>query len=308
LHYFPFFHIARASALELFGQAMYILVMHRYAGKLPLSGPAYRGAEATPLGRITYAGRHLDVTPERPMGLRRWDTYSLVYVKSGRAVFHSQAASSRAVGAGDLILMFPRHAYRYAIAPQTPWSEIFVQFDGPAFDLWLKGGLLSPHVPVWHLDPVAVWWGRLEAVVAPACNPGDDTALHRVGLLQAFLADAWTAAHRPGLGPADRDWLAAARSLLGRDLAAYPDWVDLSRQLGLSHERFRKRFRELAGSSPAKFRAARRIEWAAALLESDARTVENIARTCGYHDKFHFMKRFKAATGLTPAQHRLRGH
>ena len=287
---------------------MYILVMSRHIGDMPLSGIPYQGLEQTPLGRITYAGHHLDVTPERPMGLRRWDTYSLVYVKNGNAVFHSQGSPERPVGAGDLMLMFPRHAYRYALDPQAPWSETFVQFDGPVFDLWRKQGLLAPDDPVWHLEPVAVWWGRLDAVVAPERAPDGGAALHRLGLLQAFLADAWTAAHRPGIGTVDRDWLASAESLLSRNLAAYPDWEALSGRLGMSYERFRKRFRALAGISPAKFRADRRIAWASALLENADRSVEDIARTCGYHDKFHFMKSFKAATGLTPAQYRLRGH
>ena len=287
---------------------MYILVMQGHVGHAPLSGPAYRGPDATPIGRITYAGHHLDVTAERPMRPRRWDTYSLVYVKNGTAVFHSAAAPGRAVGAGDLMLMFPRYAYRYVIDPQTPWSETFVQFDGPVFDLWRKGGLLAPANPVWHLEPVPVWWARLEAIVAPDRATGEDSALHRVGRLQAFLADAWTVSHRPAVEPADRDWLASAEALLSRDLTAYPDWDKLSARLNMSYERFRKRFRELAGVSPAKFRADRRVDWAAALLESADRSVEDIARTCGYHDKFHFMKRFKAATGLTPAQYRMRGH
>ena len=287
---------------------MYILVMSLHIGDMPLSGTPYQGLEQTPLGRIIYAGHHLNVTPEGPMSLRRWDTYSLVYVKNGSAVFHSQATPDRAVGAGDLMLMFPRHAYRYAINPKTPWSETFVQFDGPVFDLWRACGLLTTADPLWHLAPVAFWRTRLDGIVAPARAAGADTALHRVGMLLSFLADAWTAARRPGLDPADREWLANADSLLARDLAAYPDWEALGRGLGLSYERFRKRFRELAGQSPAKFRADRRIAWAAGLLEAGADSVEAIARTCGYHDKFHFMKRFKAATGLTPAQYRLRGH
>ena len=287
---------------------MYFLVMIRHQGNVPLSGKPYQPVETTPLGRITYAGQHLDVQTSGPMRLRRWDTYSLVYVRSGNAAFHSQDTPDRTVGAGDLMLMFPRNAYRYVIAPHVPWSEIFVQFDGPVFDLWRACGLLTTADPLWHLAPVAFWRTRLDGIVAPARAAGADTALHRVGMLLSFLADAWTAARRPGRAPADREWLAAAETLLERDLAAYPDWEAIGQKLGMSYERFRKRFRELAGQSPAKFRADRRIAWAAGLLEAGADSVEAIARTCGYHDKFHFMKRFKTATGLTPAQYRLRGH
>ena len=287
---------------------MYILVMSRHLGDVPLSGTPYQGLEQTPLGRITYAGHHLAVTPSHRMRLRRWDTFSLVYVRTGNAVFLSQGARERAVGPGDMMLMFPRNAYRYDIDPLTAWSETFVQFDGPVFELWRKSGLLTPAAPVWRLEPAAVWWTRLDSIVAPARAAGDDTALHRVGLLQSFLADAWTASHRPGLDEADGDWLAAAESLLAQDLATYPDWERLCGRMDLSYERFRKRFRSLAGISPAKFRADRRIAWAGALLGQDGCSMEDIARTCGYHDKFHFMKRFKAATGLTPAQYRLRGH
>lgn len=281
--------------------------MHRYETRLPLSGAPYRSLAVTPLGRIAYGGHHLNVRAG-PMRTRRWDTYSLVYVRSGSAVFHSQSVADQAVGEGDLMLMFPRHAYRYLIGSETTWSETFIQFDGPLFDLCRKRGLLTPADPVWRLPAAGAWRARLDAIVAPGSAADAAAALHRVGLMLSFLTDAWTAAHRPGVEPADREWLAAAETLLERDLAAYPDWEALGRGLGLSYERFRKRFRELAGQSPAKFRADRRIAWAAGLLEAGADSVEAIARTCGYHDKFHFMKRFKAATGLTPAQYRLRGH
>ncbi len=287
---------------------MYILVMKHHQGNVPLSGTPYQPVETTTLGRITYAGQHLDVQSSGPMRLRRWETFSLVYVRNGKAVFHSQGTPDRAVGEGSLMLMFPRNAYHYNIDPNMPWSETFVQFDGPVFDLWKKGGLLSTDEPVWNLNQVSVWWARLGGIVAPALATGKDNALHRICLLQAFLADAWTTAHHPEVEPADRAWLAFAENLLTRDLATYPDWDSLSARLDMSYERFRKRFHELARISPAKFRANRRIDWAASLLEQGTTSVDDIARTCGYHDKFHFMKRFKAATGLTPAQYRLRGH
>jgi len=285
---------------------MYILVMPQYQSGYPLSSTAYFDPAGTPLGRISYAGHHLDVIMTKHMRMREWNTYSLVYVRNGNARFRDVEGKDIPVGGGDVMLMFPLHGYRYLVDPGTPWSEAFVQFSGPIFDLWHSNGLITPDDPVWHLEPVSYWWPRIEAVVAAQHAGARDSALGRICLLQSFLADGYASAHRPAAEQAKRDWVAQAEALLQEELGAYPDWNALSGRLGMSYERFRKRFRELAGVSPARYRAIRRVAWAAELLGKRGHSLDHVAATCGYHDKFHFIKRFKAATGLTPTQYRRR--
>jgi AraC-like DNA-binding protein len=57
---------------------------------------------------------------------------------------------------------------------------------------------------------------------------------------------------------------------------------------------------------PATYRAGKVIEHAENLLHDRRLALRDIARQCGFYDEFHFAKRFKALTGLTPAQFRRR--
>jgi AraC-like DNA-binding protein len=280
------------------------LAVHNWVTASP-TGPLFHSALTTPLGRVTWAGRHLDLEVRGSMAMRYWDTYAAEYVLKGRARFHDADGLSLAVGPGDLVLTFPRHGYRYVFPPRQLWSECFVQFRGPLFGLWVKEGLLSPKRPVHHLEPIDHWWKRLEAIIKPLALPEPAQSLKRVGLLQDFLVDA-VIAPQAAATPQDVAWLATAQAWLERDYDQPPDWDAVARRLDLSYHRFRKKFVALSGVPPAHYRAARIIEHAENLLHNRRLSIREIARQCGFCDEFHFAKRFRQVTGLTPAQLRRR--
>jgi AraC-like DNA-binding protein len=269
------------------------------------TGRVFHSSIATPLGRITWAGRHLDSQSTKPMAMRRWDTYSAVYVLKGRARFHDETGLDLPVRAGDLMLMFPRHGYRYLSAPGEPWSEFFIQFRGPIFGLWMKEGLLDPRHPIHHIEPVDHWLQRLETIIKPLALPEPAQSLKRVCLLQEFLLDA-VIAPQTAAAPADSQWLAAAQDALSASLSQPITWESFARRFDLSYHRFRKKFTALGGVPPAAYRIGKVIEHAETLLHNRRLSLRDIARQCGFYDEFHFAKRFKALTGLTPAQYRKR--
>lgn len=237
--------------------------------------------------------------------MRRWDTYAAVYVLKGRARFHDEAGLDLPVGSGDLLLMFPRHGYRYVIARNELWSEFFIQFRGPLFGLWQKEGLFDPRRPIHHLEPVDHWWQRLEAVIKPLALPEPAQSLKRVCLLQEFLVDA-VIAPQAETTPTDARWLAAAQAALEKDFDKPVDWAAVARLFDLSYQRFRKKFTAIGGVPPGIYRSGRTIDHAESLLHDRRLALRDIARQCGFYDEFHFAKRFKALTGLTPAQFRRR--
>lgn len=277
---------------------------HRWV-RSPPTGRLFHTARPTPLGRITWAGRHLDSTTVRPMRLRHWDTYAAIYVLKGRARFEDQDGTRRDVGPGDLVLAFPGHGYAYQVDPALPWSEFFIQFRGPVFDLWTKEGLLSQRRPVVHLEPMELWWKRLEAMIRPLAIPEPAQSLRRVCLLQEFLVDALVLP-RTRATPAEDLWLRRAQALLGRNPESFLDWPAVARDLGLSYHQFRRKFTMLAGVPPARWRAAQVLEHAADLLGNPHLSIKEVAARCGFCDAFHFSKRFHQFAGVTPAQFRRR--
>ena len=283
---------------------MYIMAMRKWV-TYPTTGRVFHSAANSPLGRITWAGKHMNRILATRMKMRHWDTYALVYVLNGHARFHDQDGLNKPLVPGDLVLLFPRHGYRYVVDPHERWSEFFIQFRGPLFGLWVKEGLLDPRDPIRHLTPIDHWWGRLESIIEPMDLPEPAQSLTRVCRLQQFLVDGIAAPHGSARASQQR-WLADARPAIAEDLGRPPDWEHVARRFNLSFRQFRRKFTELSGISPGRYRASRVIERAQQMLGNTSVSIKDIAAQCGFYDEFHFGKRFKALTGLTPAQFRRR--
>lgn len=275
------------------------MARHRKGGEL------LRQTGVHPLGRLTLAGLHIDYRPTGPMPMRFWDTFALIYVLGGRARFHDETGLNLPLRAGDLLLMFPGHGYHYEIDPRQPWSEFYLHFQGPVFDLWRERKILDPAEPVYHLAPVEKWLGRFEELARsrPVRHPGH--VLKQVCRLQELLADVLCERRGRRSRHVQNLWLAQATALLdGQPVARVPNWHALAAQMGLSYDRFRKKFAACAGSTPAKYLMARRLESACTMLQDRKLGLKEIARACGFCDVFHFSKRFKQGLRLTPTEYR----
>lgn len=77
-------------------------------------------------------------------------------------------------------------------------------------------------------------------------------------------------------------------------------------EAGLSRSAFQHIYKEIFGISVNRDRIQARTGYAMGFLDSTALPVYQIAEMCGYHSDIHFMRQFKAQTGLTPSQYRRR--
>src|SRR4051794_2284315 len=77
-------------------------------------------------------------------GMRRTDNLNIVYVLEGLCDYANERGRTQRLVAGDLLLIVPHFSQSYLPAPGKQWSEHYLHCDGPAFDLWLNAGLISP--------------------------------------------------------------------------------------------------------------------------------------------------------------------
>ncbi len=280
---------------------MYILAMtaQRVTGTIPGS------ACSCALGSIIFAGYHLALDHLAPMEPRDQPTCALVYVLQGHARYRD-TRGERDLGQGDLLIILPSNIYSYNQIPGSgPYSECYLAFSGPVFDLWRSAKALDAGNPVLRLDQVDYWLRRIEEVAMPGGNTMADTALARVCRLQALLADALFAADEVRMRGQDRAWLDHACRLLQEDAnGGNGDWPVLAARLDMTYERFRKRFAQLAGVAPAHYRMARVMDRACELLRSGELPLREIASRCGFCDEFHFSRRFKQVIGVPPSAFR----
>ena len=227
---------------------------------------------------------------------RRFPEYAIVYVVGGGGRFQDELGHDQAITPGDAIVVFPGLEHSYGPEPGGDWSELYVTFDGPVFDLWRERGLLDPARPVHRLEPVDDWLAQLQAFVGHPRprSPGEreSEVCRFLLLLTAMLARSG----RPAT------WLERSQSLLASDLGDPLALDAVAAEVGMSYETFRKRFRYELGMGPSAYRSARRLEAARALLTSTAMSHREIAGSLGFRDEFHFSKRFKQWAGAPPRE------
>jgi len=263
-----------------------------------------RHATNSPLGRVTLAGFIRNGRGVLETGLRVLGSYALVYVIDGGGHYRDATGLSRSVRAGDLLLIFPELAHTYGPDPTTHWTELFLVFEGPLFDLWRASGLLTPARPVLHLEPIEQWAHRFEAVLGAPRTPGAAPPLLEICRLQLALGEALLAGSigaRPGDEAA---WVERACALLEADLERAADLPDLARDLGMSYDGFRKRFQAAVGVPPARYRTGRAIDRACELMQLGHLSDRQIADRLGFCDEFYFSRRFKQVTGRSPRDFR----
>jgi AraC-like DNA-binding protein len=219
---------------------------------------------------------------------RRYDAYAIVLVYAGEGRYRDTEGRDLAIEAGDAILVRPGVPHWYGPSG-AHWSELFVVFAGPLFDLLLS----DPGEPVRRLDPIETWMARLEDLFR---GPPSDPAA-RVLAFASLLAAMLAAEPNAEAG----DPIALARALLAEDVTAKLGLDAVAARCGLGYETFRRRFAREVGVSPGRYRDERRIETAAELLTSTRRTHREIAAMLGFADEYHFSKRFRALAGQAPS-------
>jgi AraC-like DNA-binding protein len=259
----------------------------------------FRFAEPAAYGRITQAGLIRDsagASGQQPY--RVLDSYALVYSLDGACRFTDANGFAADLVPGDALLLFPDLPHRYGPPPGVRWSEFYLVFDGPVFDLMRERGILNPARPILHVEPVHVWLARMESVTDVPRRPG--ASVREAARLQLLLADMLDAARRTPAEEGNRRLIERACAMLESDLSREMDLPDLARRLGTSYESFRKRFVRATGMPPARWRTVRMIERACELMQRGGLSDKQIADRLGFNDEFHFSRRFKSVLGLSP--------
>ncbi|MEM9531662.1 MAG: helix-turn-helix domain-containing protein [Pseudomonadota bacterium] len=257
-----------------------------------------RNSVLSPLGGIRLAalvGGGMGV----PVPNRVLNCYSLVYVIDGCGTYSDDQVKDIPVAPGDVIQIMPTTPHWYGPTSSRGWDEVFIIFEGPAFDLLFETGCMNLKGPVNRYEPITHWRDSF-LTAAGHTGEGPYAGLADVLRVQKLLLDLQIA----GLDdqPAEQDWLVAAKKAL-RECASSREAAE---RLGVGYEAFRKRFRQLCGMPPARYRAHKAMEKACDLLAQNHLTVREIARELQYCDEFHFSKQFNKIIGCSPSSYRAR--
>jgi AraC-like DNA-binding protein len=261
----------------------------------------------TPVGEIELAGRLENVAGIDPVRMRILRRFTVVLFEEGKGYYADARGRREELGPGDVVVVFPELAHAYGPAGGGVWSQVYVVFAGPQFELWRERGLLTPERPVLRLGAPEYWAQRLEAVVCGESLHRPGAALRSMGRFLQVLTEMMAVDAERGARPGDEGWLEESLRLLGdRSAAGWPAPQDVARRAGLSYESFRKRFSQLTGESPGRYQKRRRLEWACTAIYQGGQSLKQIADELGFCDVVHFSKAFKQEIGLAPSEYRRR--
>jgi AraC-like DNA-binding protein len=250
------------------------------------------------VGRLSSASQLFHTRGTAP---RTLDSYALVYLTRGEAWFCDELGTNASIHAGQGFLLFPGVEHEYSTNENSDWDELHLFFEGSAFDLWCEQGLLDPACPVFTCEPVERTTRQLQQVWLEANHP-----LDQILRLQGFLMECGLVSTATRRDDPENQWLEHARRRLTETLDQ-PDGIEMiAKELGLSHQTFRKTFRRLQGCPAGRYRAFQTMEAAARRLLTESTPIKQISDELGFCDEFHFSRRFKLLMGSTPAAYRAR--
>lgn len=96
--------------------------------------------------------------------------------------------------------------------------------------------------------------------------------------------------------------------LIQKDLSRKVGLNEMAQAVNLSAEHLRQLFKSEIGMTPVQYQKKLRLLEAKRLLESTFLNVQEIMVRVGLGDDSHFVRDFKEAYGLAPAQYRARHH
>ncbi len=230
-----------------------------------------------------------DLTPIHSPRLQGY--YTLHYVLSGRGTL-TFGGNTYTVNADSLFFLPPNEPILYYPDPADPWEYVWFAFNGTSAASY--GGLMgfSEQSPVLTAPFPQAIRACLERLFLSLGNNGND-AYYLV--LSAF----YEVVHRCRQAVEPRS-MESAKEIVDANFTSNGFSIDkLCHTLYISHSHLCRQFKAAYGVSVKQYLINRRLEHAKHLLMSGNLPVKTIALSCGFNDELHFMKAFKAVTGMT---------
>ncbi|MDD5596948.1 MAG: AraC family transcriptional regulator [Victivallaceae bacterium] len=228
---------------------------------------------------------------------RYFEFYSISHMHQGAGRLWLEPEREYEVKAGQCIIICPGTLNRYGGIDGKPYVEDSLQFCGPVVDMLHKAGIVRDGVFDFGEGR------RLLPVIKLLRDPAADSQINANIALQKLLVDIYNESRR--LTAAGPD------SAVDRLIAAVKEqterwWTveEMAEFCNLSDDQFRRLFFRRTGMLPKIYIDRLKMQKAGELLKSRRLKVTEIAQRLGYVDQYHFSRRFKKLTGMSPRRYR----
>ncbi len=226
--------------------------------------------------------------------IRRFEFYSISHLFKGHGRLWLPNHGEQDLPVGSIVVIAPGDLNRYGGSNGQSYVEDSIRFCGPVADHLRAAGVIAsrpqPFGPVRKLLPL----------IELSQDPSPDAQINANTQLQQLLVELYNQRRR-------RTAFSPMEELL-ETIKARPDhwWTvrELAEYCNLSTDQLRRNFERRTGMLPKTYIEQFKLRQAAELLIASRLSISEIAERFGYLDPYHFSRRFKLLTGVSPEHYR----
>ncbi len=229
---------------------------------------------------------------------RYFEFFSISHMYEGKGKLWLYPGYEYDVKPGQCVIITPKCANRYGGYGGKSYTEDALSFVGPIAEMLLRSGVISDGV--FELGKVRALLPIQRLVADPAAHAQVNANI----ALQKLLVDIYNKNHFISRnGDSYHQRLNELVSNLNEHIYRWWTVEDMANFCDMNIEHFRRIFKKYLGILPKAYLDRLKINKAAEMLFGNAR-IGDIAAALGYRDAYHFSRRFKAITGMSPSEYR----
>ena len=264
---------------------------------------SYGGSELFHLERAGITYPHAGYRISRGRATDTFDRlYVMEYVVSGKGYIESEGLC-QAVKAGDLYIIGRKTVHSYYADPSDPFEKKWLNISGQFLNAMMPQVLGDAPFAVLSLGEEAERiMDRIHARIKKVTPAETEAMLASVmkSLLDIFLLiERHRAEEQNLMSPEDR-----IVQYIEKNICLDINVSTICESFFISPSTLYRIFKERFGKSPKSFITEKKIEAAKRMIVADGSSVSAVASSLNFYDSHHFIRTFRAHTGMSPAEYR----
>ncbi|PCJ61922.1 MAG: AraC family transcriptional regulator [Planctomycetota bacterium] len=238
---------------------------------------------------------------------RVFEDYQLIYLSRGGGYFESSSCPLKKVNEGTFFMLFPHEWHRYKPLKETGWDELFVGFQGEYIDNLMSKSFFKKENPVIQAgfdDDIVKTYHNIFNMLNKEPSGYQQRVAAEIMVLLARISSLIKGKSTGSSYVEEK--IKKAKMLIIQNCEQDVDLEELSNEIGMGYEHFRRSFKKITGLSPYQYHLELKISRAKEMLWQTNLSIKLISSQLSFENQYYFSRIFKKKTGYTPSEYKAR--
>ena len=240
-----------------------------------------------------------------PESFRVTDYYCIHYILGGSGIYEEPVAGRRRIGEHDIVISYPGRKHVLNPGRGSEIDLYYIAFRGQYAGQMFRQQDEGDHAVFTIADDPL--YPRRFTDIMKLCKTRLPYHVSRAtALLHALIIETLYLKKGKNIRIAADDDCVSRFTLFVQQQVSQPelDYDGFLRREKISHEAFRKKFKQRTGFYPHAYWLEQRINSAQSMLLQELIPIKEVATSLGFADEYYFSRLFKKRTGFSPTQFR----